>query len=72
MENILHGLEGREEKRKHATVLTELYDRNELVSVIQKMINRFSYEITIKAINRTYKSAPLYATYQTDKVPRET
>lgn len=67
VENILHGLEGREEKRKHATVLTELYDRNELVSVIQKMINRFSYEITIKAINRTYKSAPLYATYQTDK-----
>lgn len=67
VENILHGLEGREEKRKHATVLTELYDRNELVSVIQKMINRFSYEITMKAINRSYKSAPLYATYQTDK-----
>ena len=47
--------------------MLQLYDRNELVSVIQKMINRFSYEITIKAINRTYKSAPLYATYQTDK-----
>lgn len=68
VENILHGLEGREEKRKHATVLTELYDRNELVSVIQKMINRFSYEITMRAINRSYKSAPLYATFQNSKV----
>lgn len=64
VENILHGLEGREEKRKHGAVLTELYERNELISVIQKMVNKFSYEITIKAINRSYKSAPLYAVFQ--------
>ena len=62
VENILHGLEGREEKRKHAPVLTELYDKKELVSVIQKMINKFSHDITLKAINRSYKSGVLYST----------
>lgn len=60
--NILHGLESREEKRRHATVLTELYERDELVSVIQKMINTFSYDIAMKAVKRSYKSAVLYAT----------
>lgn len=64
VENILHGLEGKEEKRKHGAVLTELYERQELISVIQKMVNKFSYEITIKAVNRSYKSAPLYAVFQ--------
>lgn len=62
VENILHGLEGREEKRRHAPVLTELYDRKELVSVIQKMINKFSHDVTLKAINRSYKSGVLYST----------
>lgn len=71
VENILHGLESWEEKRKHSTVLTELYERNELVSVIQRMINKFSYDITMRAIERLYKSAPLYATYQTLKTEYE-
>ena len=64
VKNILHGLISREEKRKHATVLTDLYDEEELVSVIQKMVNKFSYEITLRAINRSYKSGALYAIFQ--------
>lgn len=60
--NILHSLEKNEEVRKHRTVLTELYDQDELVSVINKMINKFSYQITVKAIQKYFKSAPLYST----------
>lgn len=67
VKNILHGLISREEKRKHATVLTDLYDEEELVSVIQKMVNKFSYEITLRAINRSYKSGALYAIFQNSK-----
>ena len=60
--NILHSLEKNEEVRKHRTVLTELYDQDELVSVINKMINKFSYQITVRAIQKYFKSAPLYST----------
>jgi len=63
VENILHSLEKHEEviRRRYAT-LTELYDKNELTSVIQKMLNRYSHNITLKAIARMYKNAALYST----------
>ncbi len=60
--NILHSLEKNEEVRKHRTVLTELYNQDELVFVINKMINKFSYQITVRAIQKYFKSAPLYST----------
>ncbi len=61
IENILHSLEGSEESRRYGAALTELYSREELVSVINKMINKFSYFVTVKAVEKSYRSAPLYA-----------
>lgn len=60
--NILHSLEKNEEVRNYHPVLTELYENKELVSVLNKMINKYSYYVTLKAINKCFKSAPLYST----------
>lgn len=62
VDNILHSLEKNEEVRKRRTLLTDLYDKDELISVINKMINKFSYQVTIQAIQKYFKSAPLYST----------
>ena len=59
--NILHSLEKNEEVRNYHPVLTELYENKELVSVLNKMINKHSYCVTLKAINKCFKSAPLYS-----------
>ena len=60
--NILHSLEKNEEVRNYHPALTELYENKELVSVLNKMINKYSYYVTLKAINKCFKSAPLYST----------
>lgn len=60
--NILHSLEKNEEVRNYHPILTELYENKELVSVLNKMINKYSYYVTLKAINKCFKSAPLYST----------
>lgn len=60
--NILHSLEKNEEVRNYHPALTELYDNQELVSVLNKMINKYSYYVALKAINKCFKSAPLYST----------
>ena len=60
--NILHSLEKSEDARRYGAAITELYEQNELKSVLNKMINKFSYYTTVKAVNKCFKSAPLYYT----------
>lgn len=56
--NILHSLEKSEDARRYGAALTELYDHDELQSVLNKMINKFSYFVTVQAVNKYFKSAP--------------
>lgn len=60
--NILHSLEKSEDARRYGAALTELYEHDELQSVLNKMINKFSYFVTVQAVNKYFKSAPLYST----------
>ena len=60
--NILHALKY-EEARENYPYLTELFEEKELISTIQKMINRYADQIiidSIKAIRKEYTSAPLH------------
>ena len=41
--NILHSLEKSEDARRYGAAITELYEQNELKSVLNKMMNKFSY-----------------------------
>ena len=59
--NILHSLEKSEDARRYGAAITELYEQDEVKSVLNKMINKFSYYTTAKAVNKYFKSAPLYS-----------
>lgn len=65
--NILNSLEKSEEMRYHRPALTELYKKEELASTINKLLNKFSYTLTVKAICKYFRSAPLYATLRNIK-----
>ena len=67
--NILHSLEKSEDARRYGAAITELYEQNELKSVLNKMINKFSYYTTVKAVNKCFKSAPLYSTIHNIQEP---
>lgn len=67
--NILHSLEKSEDARRYGAALTELYDHDELQSVLNKMINKFSYFVTVQAVNKYFKSAPLYSTIHNIREP---
>lgn len=67
--NILHSLEKSEDARRYGAALTELYDHDELLSVLNKMINKFSYFVTVQAVNKYFKSAPLYSTIHNIREP---
>ena len=58
-----------EDARRYGAAITELYEQNELKSVLNKMINKFSYYTTVKAVNKCFKSAPLYSTIHNIQEP---
>ena len=56
-------------RRSMEACLTELYEHDELQSVLNKMINKFSYFVTVQAVNKYFKSAPLYSTIHNIREP---
>lgn len=67
--NILHPLEKSEDARRYGAAITELYEQNELKSILNKMIDKFSYYTTVKAVRKYFESAPLYTTISNIQEP---
>lgn len=60
--NILHSIENSEGMRIYPPALTELYENEDIVSAINKIISKFSQVIALKAIRKQYKNGPMNAT----------
>lgn len=61
-DNILHALEAGEDSKRCWHSLASIYNTQEIKSTINKLINRFSYNLTMRAIRKNYESAPMHAT----------
>lgn len=60
--NIVESLEKSEGIRKYPPSLTEFYNKEEIVSTLNKMINLMNQNVTLKAVLKDYKNAALGAT----------
>ncbi len=67
--NILHSLEDGAEGRSYWCTVVDLYGRDEVASVINKMINKFSYNVTLGAINKNYANGPSHAIIRGGSLP---
>lgn len=56
-ENLINSLEKSEGINKFAVQLTELYDNEELQNAIERIINKYSQELTAKAIRKEFKAS---------------
>lgn len=59
--NLINSLENSEGIRRYPAVISEFYEKNELKNVIERIINTYSQDITLKAIRKEFKSAPISA-----------
>lgn len=65
--NIIHSLENSEGLRKYPPTLTELYENEEIVSTINKMIDKMNQNIVLKAVLRDFKNGPMSATIRNSR-----
>ena len=61
VKNILHSLADGAENEKYWSNVYTMYGEAEVASVINKMINKFSYNVMLKAVNRDFKSGAMHA-----------
>ncbi|MCC8127161.1 MAG: AAA family ATPase, partial [Clostridiales bacterium] len=61
-DNIMHSMMEGHEGRKYFRALSDLYDEELLKSLVNKMINRFSYNVVLSAVQSDYKNVPLHTT----------
>lgn len=59
VENILSSLERNEGIHSYPPELTELYERGEIGTCINKLVNKLTQSFVIKALLKEYESAPL-------------
>lgn len=57
--NLIDSLQKSEDVRTYPPALTELYDNNELENAIQRIINRYSQTIVIKALRKEFEPSAL-------------
>lgn len=57
VDNIIHSLEKYEDTDHYPKTLTETYSEEELKNAILRAVNLYSGEITLKALNKEYKSS---------------
>ena len=55
-DNLIHSLEKSEGLQRYPAALTELYENEELKNMIERIINRFSQDLTVKVIRREFQS----------------
>lgn len=67
--NIINSLEKSEGIKRYPAALTELYENEELESVIQRRINTYSQDVTVKALRKAFRSAPITATIKNFNQP---
>lgn len=60
-ENLINSLEKSEGIRKYPAQLTEIYEAKELQNAIERIIDKYSQDITVKAIKKEFKSGPISA-----------
>lgn len=57
VDNFIDSLEKSEGIYKYKKVLTEIYENEELKNAIERIVNKYSQELTAKAINKEFKSS---------------
>lgn len=61
VENIINSLEKSEGIKRYPAVLTEIYEAKELKNAIERIINKYSQDLSVKAIRKEFKSGPVEA-----------
>ena len=59
VENFIRSLEKSEGIRSYPPVLTELYESKDLENAIQRIINQYSQNITLRALRKQFELSPL-------------
>ncbi|MCD8023629.1 MAG: AAA family ATPase [Lachnospiraceae bacterium] len=65
VDNILNSLIDAGEHRRYFSNLATRFDHDELRSIINRMINKFSYNVVLRSLNKRFQSAPLAVTLNT-------
>ena len=61
VENIINSLEKSEGIERYPAALTEIYEVKELKNAIERIINKYSQDLSVKAIRKEFKSGPVEA-----------